>query len=424
MKALLLSAYDAGGGAAAAAMNLLQALCSSGIDARMGVLRKKTSDPRVFELPRRAREHQLAGKAFRALRALAGRRKFRTSNPILHSEAKRSRVSVKYINSSDFDIVHMHWVNDDMLSVEDIARIEKPLVWTMHDCWPFCGAEHYPNLWEGDARYRERYSRRNKPASSQGIDVCANTWRRKERNWRRVDIRFISPSRWEMTLGLESALLNSADIRLIPNIVPSTVFRKSDQRALREQLGIPSSKKAIGFGAAYDIHNGKSIKGGNLLVEALQKLENPEKYHLLVFGPAMEDFIKAIGIGATFCGFVENPRILAALYACCDLYVCPSVIENLPMSVLEATKCGLPVAAFDTGGIPDIVSHKETGYLAKLFDAEDLARGIEYCASNASALSEAGLKRSTELFSERDIIERHVECYVEAIESRRAKMAP
>ena len=83
----------------------------------------------------------------------------KTKNPILHSPSFLSSSWVKKINSSDADIVNLHWVQHEMLSVSDISKIKKPLVWTLHDMWGFCGAEHIS--W--DKRWLDGYNVDNRP---------------------------------------------------------------------------------------------------------------------------------------------------------------------------------------------------------------------------------------------------------------------
>ena len=77
----------------------------------------------------------------------------RTDNSIIHSPALVPSRWPELINSSDADVVNLHWVQAEMLSIADISRIGKPVVWTLHDMWAFCGAEHY--AW--DNRWRDGY---------------------------------------------------------------------------------------------------------------------------------------------------------------------------------------------------------------------------------------------------------------------------
>jgi glycosyltransferase involved in cell wall biosynthesis len=421
LKILLLNYSDAGGGAAIASKRLLAGLCQHGIDAVLGVVEKRTVNPTVLLLKKKSffERHKLC----HSIRLIYNKSKsyfkqlfnfmFRTSNPILHSENKKTLIDIKYINNSDYDLLHFHWVNNDMISIEDISKIRKPIVWTMHDTWVFCGAEHYPNILENDNRFIHGYTRKNKPKTTQGPDICRKTWGRKKKSWKNCKFNFISPSNYEKDSIEKSALFHDMlnNCTVIPNIVPENTFRTFDKKILKELYQIPQEKKVIGFGTAYDITDKNSIKGGYFLVEAIKRIQDKTNYHLVVFGNADSSFVNKIEMPIFATGFISNSYILAGIYNLCDVFVCPSLLENLPNVCLESLFCGVPVTAFNTGGIPDIVEHKKTGYLAKCFDTEDLLKGILYCIDNYSKFSENSLKKANSEFDNGEIVKRHIALY-------------
>ena len=172
MKILLINFTDAGGGAATAALRLTTALNDAGVYARLGVRDKKTSSTYVIELPKRKKS--LILKILKKISNYSStvfspvtkyfKRRFSTTNGILHTDNFKSETDINWINSSDFDIVNLHWINGTICN-KDIARITKPIVWTMHDSWPCCGAEHHPNVFEGDTRWQTGYTKENKPVT-------------------------------------------------------------------------------------------------------------------------------------------------------------------------------------------------------------------------------------------------------------------
>jgi glycosyltransferase involved in cell wall biosynthesis len=417
MKVLLLSYSDSGGGAAIAAVRLLNALRNSGLDATLGVI-DKCSNAEAIVCIRKERNifaefrllwDKVLHKSFSKLWF-----PFKTANPVQHSENKWTLLDLAQINNSDYDLVHLHWVNNNMLSIEDVAKITKPIVWTMHDCWLFCGAEHYPNIWENDLRFEQGYIAANRPATIRGVDICQKTWQRKIKSWVNKRFQIISPSQFQRNLFERSALFKDSGsaCAVIPYIIPSDIFRPLDKLMLKRTFGIPLDKSIIGFGAAYGINNSnKSIKGGNLLLQSLEKIRNPEDFYCVIFGQVEVDFLNLLPIKAFAAGNISNPYILAAIYNLCDVFVCPSVIENLPNTCLESLFCGVPIAAFATGGIPDIVEHKRTGYLAKLFDTEDLFRGIRYCLDNQTDLIHNSIAKAKRDFNNRDVVDKHIELY-------------
>jgi hypothetical protein len=172
-----------------------------------------------------------------------------------------------------------------MISIEDISKIKKPVVWTMHDTWVFSGAEHYPNVLEQDTRFIEGYTKKNKPKTTSGFDICRKTWERKKKSWKNIKFNFISPSNYEKDAFDRSALFHNSQsaCMIIPNIVPDDIFISIDNKTLKELYKIPSHKKVIGFGSAEIVIGKKSIKGEYLLLDSLKKIINKSGYYLVVF---------------------------------------------------------------------------------------------------------------------------------------------
>jgi glycosyltransferase involved in cell wall biosynthesis len=428
LKILLLNYIDSGGGAAIAAKRLLNELCHNNIDAVLGVIKKKSFDNSVIVLKRHSFiEHysfyRIIIKIFKKIIYIKNKifkNDFKTSNKILHSTNTKTLIDINYINNSDYDLIHLHWVNCDMISIEDIAKINKPIVWTMHDCWIFCGAEHYPNILEKDIRFIEGYNKKNKPKTTLGTDICRKTWERKKKAWKNTKFNFISPSNYEKDCFVKSALLKNSqnNCTVIPNIIPENIFKPIDNKLLKELYQIPSDKKVIGFGAAGVVIEKKSIKGEYLLLDSFKKLHNKSDYQLVIFGDNNNLFLNELQISIFSTGFISNPYILAGIYNLCDVFVCPSLLENLPNVCIESIFCGVPVTAFNTGGIPDIVEHKKTGYLAQCFDSEDLYNGILYCIDNHDELSHNALLKARNDFNNKTIAQKHINLYKSIINTR------
>jgi glycosyltransferase involved in cell wall biosynthesis len=300
-----------------------------------------------------------------------------------------------------------------MISIEDIAKIKKPIVWTMHDSWVLCGAEHHPNVLENDNRFIEGYTKKNKPITTTGIDICRKTWERKKKAWKNIKFNFISPSNYEKESFDKSALFrnSSSTCTVIPNIVPETIFKPIDNKILKDLYQIPFDKKVIGFGATDVLTKKKTIKGEYLLLDSLKNIQNKQDYQLVIFGDNNNLIANELKIDTFSTGFISNPYILAGIYNLCDVFVCPSLLENLPNVCLESLFCGVPVAVFNTGGIPDIVEHKKTGYLAQCFDTKDLLEGILYCIENHDELSHNALIKAHNDFNNENIVQKHIDLY-------------
>lgn len=424
MKVLLINYTDAGGGAAIAALRLVTALNEHGIYARLGVTDKRTCSPYSFVLPQKRHFvfYQFFAKTLRFLRRLSklffkcipNPFKFRTSNKILHSTNFHSQTDINWINNSDFDIVNLHWIIGTICNI-DIAKIKKPIVWTMHDSWPCCGAEHHPNLLENDTRWKEGYYRYNKPLTTKGSDLCRKVWNQKKKYLSKKEIVFTAPSNWECDILRSSALFGTRECTVIPNIVDHKIFCPKGKTSLREAFNLPNDKIILGFGAAYDIDDPKSMKGSYYLIEALNKLSNPENYFLVIFGPAGVAFTSNVSIPFFSSGFISNQNILACLYSICDCIINPSLIENLPNICLEALFCGVPAVAFDVGGTSDIIEHEKTGFLATPYKPEELAQGIEWCSEHNEELSQNCLEKAKIDFDESRIIHDYITAYSDAL---------
>ena len=285
MKVLLLNTNDSGGGAAIGAVRLTNALNKAGIDATLGIVNKKSNNPYCIDL---MKKHIFFKRAFFAVLEKLLFLLSKTSNSILHSLNWYSKIDIKKINNSDYDIVHLHWINSNMISIRDIAKITKPVVWTMHDSWPCCAAEHHPNILENDVRYTQGYTYANKPKSTKGLDICCWVYKRKEKYFANMNkLQFIAPSNWECSVLKNSKLFSDNKCTVIHNLIDRNIFKSLDNvDEIKRKIGLSLDKKIIGFGAAYDVDNPRSLKGGRYLLEALKKLPNPNEYQFLVFGPA------------------------------------------------------------------------------------------------------------------------------------------
>ena len=424
MKILLVNFTDIGGGAAIAAVRLVNALNEHGFYARLGVENKKTSNPYVFELPRKkySKLYKLGKKLFEftnrifhpITKRLPNPNKFKTTNGILHTTNFKSETDINWINNSDFDIVNLHWISGTICN-KDISKIKKPIVWTMHDSWPCCGAEHHPNVIENDTRWKEGYYKSNKPRSTKGQDLCRKVWNQKKKYLSNKNIMFTAPSKWEVDVLKSSALFGHCECKLIPNIIDHSIFYPKDKESIRNIYNIPKDKIILGFGAAYDIDNPKSMKGSYYLIDALNKLKNHEKFYIIIFGPASDSFTNKIKIPFFASGYISNPIILASLYNSCDCVINPSLIENLPTTCLESICCGVPVVAFDVGGTSDIVVHKQTGYLAEPYKPEQLVEGVEWCVQNKKILSKNCIEKSLKNFDTDKTVNAMINVYKESL---------
>lgn len=411
MKVIQLNYADINGGAARAAYRIHHALRQAGVDSRMQVDVAASGDWSVEGPPTKL------GRGLAKIRAplvsLWVKRVFQTGNPILHSPSILSSRRAAALNGSDADVLHLHWVQGEMLSIAEIGRLKKPVAWTLHDMWAFCGAEHYTE----DFRWREGYRKNNRPAYDRGFDLNRWTWERKRRHWQRP-MHIVTPSHWLADCVRQSVLMRDWPVSVIPTPIDTERWRPIDQTLARMLLGLPNDVPLLLFGAMGGGRDPR--KGFDLLQAALQHLrgEMPE-LQLVVFGQLRPKDPLDLGFPVHYTGHLYDDLSLQVLYSTADVLVLPSRQDNLPNIGIESLACGTPVVAFDTGGLPDIVVHQQTGYLAKAFDVEDLARGIQWVLAQASngRLRRQARARAVERFSYATVAPQYRKIY-EAVVSK------
>ena len=414
MKIFQLNHFDINGGAARAAYRIHHALRASGVDSTF-LADVSTAGDWTVQAPTRK-----GAKAWARVRPhLGGLSTYllHTSNQIIHSPSILPSGRVNALNASDADVLHLHWVQDEMLSIADIGRFKKPVVWTLHDMWAFCGAEHYTE----EYRWREGYRRGNRPSYESGFDLNRWTWERKRKNWKRP-MHIVTPSRWMADCVLESALMKDFPVTVVPNALDTERWQPLEKKLARQLLNLPSDVPLLLFGAMGGGNDPR--KGFDLLLQALTHLRGEMPgLHLVVFGQIAPRTPLDLGFLIHYTGHLHDDLSLRALYSAADALVIPSRQDNLPNTGVESQACGTPVVAFDVCGLPDIVEHQHTGYLAKAFDVVDLAQGLQWVLGDAERLSvlrAQSRKSAVARFSNTLVAGQYRAVYDEAIRANRA----
>ena len=302
-----------------------------------------------------------------------------------------------------------------MLAIADIARIRKPIVWTLHDMWAFCGAEHYTI----DHRWRDGYLRDNRPAHESGFDLNRHTWQLKRNHWRRP-LQIVCPSHWLADCVRTSALMHDWPVAVVPNTIDTHRWQPIEQRLARQLLGLPQDCPLLLFGAMGGGNDPR--KGIDLLLAALALLLSEpslQTLQLVVFGQLAPQSPPQLGFPVHYIGHLHDDLSLRALYSAADAIVIPSRQDNLPNTGLEAHACGTPVVAFNTGGLPDIVLDRVTGALAQPFEPASLAAAIRWVLEDSQrrrALGAAARERAEQLWAPARVAGQYAEVYGRAIE--------
>lgn len=359
-KVLHVCQSDRMGGAAIAAHRLVKAQRDAGIDARMLVLAKTGVEPWIEQVG-------LLGRTKAKLaRVVAKRVLQRDSSPSAGSMRTLAVLSTGFgaaANALGPDIVHLHWLGGEAMSLAEFAELTAPVVWTCHDQWAFCGGEHYAP----DDAFVTGYTDRKRG------DLDAVTFTRKKRHWSNFRPSLVCPSEWMAGEAQRSKLAKDWPVITIPNTLDADVFSPADRDDSRRSLRLPGGKILL-FGAqAGDVD---PRKGFDLLETALEQIGENQNVSLVTFGGAERRQSMVAGKTCYEMGRLTDQRALAALYSAADLFVIPSRADNLPNTMLEAQACGLRCVGFDLGGLGDIVTDPRHGELVPPFDTEALAQAI------------------------------------------------
>ncbi len=401
--------YDLHGGAARAAYRIHQALRANEINSTMLVNAASSGDWTV-QGPA-GHLNRFIPKIRHAFGALLTKT-LKTQNPVLHSSAILHSGWASRINNSSADVCHLHWINHEMMSIEDVANIRMPIVWTLHDMWAFCGAEHYSE----DFRWRDGYNRSNRPAYESGFDLNRWVWNRKRKAWKRP-IHIVAPSQWLAECARQSKLMHDWPISVVNNALDTEVWRPVDKAYARELFGLSKDVPLLLFGALGGTADPR--KGFDLLQAALENVRGKiDGLELVVFGQLAPKESIDFGFPVRYVGRLHDDLTLATLYSAVDVMVVPSKQEAFGQTASEAHACGTPVVAFDSGGLTDIVRHLQTGYLAKPFHAASLAEGIIWVLHNKArhaSLSVASRQQALDRFSYSVIADQYRKIYELAV---------
>lgn len=300
-------------------------------------------------------------------------------NPIKHSLNFFSYVPVlKSFKENAESVHHLHWINNDTLSVFDLDKVPSGSICTLHDEWLYCGAEHYYKVGDESENFKYGYSFFKKGVY--GVHWNYLIWRiKKNKLAHRKDLIFTVPSNWMLERASSSVILKNSDIRYLPNPIDTNIFKPScieSVAELRKKYFFLNDDFIFCFGAIGGKKN--TLKGANLLEDALKilsfSLSNRaiRKIKLIDFGGS-EASSNFYGFSSISLGHIKDPNDLALLYSSVDCVVVPSMVESFGQVAAEASSCTTPVLCFDTSGLRDIVQHGKTGLVAEAFSAQSLA---------------------------------------------------
>lgn len=381
MYPLLVNTVDIKGGAARAAYRLHEGLRSVGVDSKLLARRKYSGDQKVI------------GAVSSLAKGYCRMRHIMDYVPLIfYPGRKRDIFSLagipdlfyKKIHVLNPDIINLHWIAQGAIQIESIGKLDKPVVWTLHDMWAFSGGCHYD---EGCGRYTEECGMCPQLGSQKQTDLSHWVWQRKKRSWQGVNITIVTPSRWLADCAKSSSLFLDRRVEVIPNGLNLEVFKPADKAFARKRFGLPENKKLVLFGAAGAMVDKR--KGFQFLEPIFKSVAAQglcDEVELVVYGSSEPENPPELHFRTHYTGELSDDESIALLYSAADVFIAPSVQDNMPNTVMESIACGTPVVAFDIGGMPDMIEHQVNGFLAKPFDTNDLARGISWVLGDLKRL--------------------------------------
>ena len=411
MRVLIVNTAERTGGAAIAANRLLHALNNNGVEARMLVRDRKTDAPEVVNIPR---SWNLKPK-FLWERGVIWMANGLKKQGIFQVDIANTGTDITTMDEFQWaDVIHLHWVNQGFLSLKNLDCIlasGKPVVVTLHDQWYFTGICHY----SGGCEKYQTQCEKCPMLKGTGEDLARRVFDRKLAMYEGRNITFVGCSRWMADMARKSRLTQGHTVTNIPNAIDTSVFRPMDKQAARMRFNLPTDKKLLLFGAQRITDE---RKGFSFLTEACEHISMhhptlPGNLGVVVLGGDAEKVKSALPLPVYPVNYLSNEAEIAELYNAVDLFVTPSLQDNLPNTIVEAMSCGVPCVGFNVGGIPEMINHKQDGYVADYCDSIDFAQGISWCLNESRHAELCAAARSTALatYSEPAVAQQYLDVY-------------
>ena len=331
---MLVNTVDGGSGAGRACYRLHSGLRTIGMNSSLLAKKKLSNDDAVinYGFPYGKFIDKLFNRVVRFKK-----RNYDVKNNVSYTMAIHPDRFMSYVKKYDPDIIHLHWFSKGFIKLESLLKVNKPIVWTLHDMWAFTGGCHYT---QGCRKYLEVCGACPVLGSDKPEDLSAEIFERKKRVYEEIPkLHIITPSHWMGQCAKESTLLRNIPIHVIPNGIDTDVFKPFSKEEARQKWNVPLNKSLILFGALKP--TGDPRKGFTQLYDSLRILSanggiDHENTELLVFGASESKALSEFGLKVNFLGRVNDDHSLAELYSAADVMIVPSLQENLSNTIMES----------------------------------------------------------------------------------------
>ena len=424
MRVLIVNTSEREGGAAVAANRLMDALNNNGVKAKMLVRDKETDDITVVGLKSGLRQRlNFLWERWCVYWHLH----FKRDHLFELDLANTGSDITKLPEFKEADVIHLAWINQGFLSLNVIRKIinsGKAIVWTMHDLWPATGICHFTlgcEAYKGQCRKCFFL-----PGGGSATDLSTRVFNKKKKLYYNSGIHFVACSKWLGSSAKQSSLLTGLQLSVIPNPIDTHVFCPKDKRAARLHSTLPEDKHIILFVSQRVTMERKGmayfIKAISLLAERHPEMK--ENTAIAILGGRADEVVSQLDLPSYPLGYIRNERQLVDVYNSADVFVIPSLDDNLPNTIMEAMACGVPSVGFKVGGIPEMIDHQKNGYVANFKDADDLAAGIHWVLDEADNedLKKRCVQKVMSCYSQRSVAMKYVEVYNQALAFKNYKL--
>lgn len=421
IKVLSLNVSDSSGGAARAAYRIHKSVIEFGVISQMLVLYKDLDDDSVIKTSDFYSKNYLS-EAFRFVQKKINNKKqhfrwnkYPNRDNVFMSDL-RSESLHGALQKIDYDILHLHWVNLHFLDLNELTKVNKPIIWTLHDCWPFTGVCHY---FYNCNRYRASCGRCPHLRSEIDNDLSAIIWKRKREIYNNLNLNVVSPSRWLAVEAKQSSLFRSTPITIIPNPINTELFSPGSRSEACTALHLDKNKSYFLYCAMNALAD--KNKGYEYILNAFNLLKKQTGFteiELLIAGA--DEPVKGafLNFPVHYLGVIKDETLMVNAYRAAILTLVPSLSENLSNVIIESHSCGTPVVAFNTGGNMDIIDHMKTGYLVDKMLPDEIVNGIKWCIDNNTEgnLSKNARNKATKNFSSEKVGSQYYQLYKSLVE--------
>lgn len=402
MRVLLVNTMD-GGGAANACLRLHDGLVNNQIESGVLFFIKSKKNINYYQFSKPIKKKTKLDRIRRRVKSKLkwlGVLSMRSLSNSDFQESRNRNLELFTFPNSDFDItesefykkadiINLHWVANFLDYSTFFKKNTKPVVWTLHDMNPFTGGEHYTEEYIG---IEEVGVPKPRVVSENEKEIFKKVLKIKSEALKDCNnLHVVSLCNWMTEEVKKSELFSKFPVHQIPNGIDYSIFKPRDQNFSREIIGVPEGKRIILF-VAESVANTR--KGFSFLLDALNKIRS-ENYVLVAAGESNEK-IEALE-NIIVLGSIANERLMSLIYSAADVFVIPSLMDNLPNTVLESLMCGTPVIGFPIGGIPDMIQHGENGLLTKEVSSFALANSIDEFLENSDLFNREKIRENAVL---------------------------